>query len=202
MRFLPIVFSLLFLTACRSGGLPPAGKAGAAPGTPNGRIAFVSNRSGDYEVYTVHADGSGLTNLTNHPALDFSVSGSPDGRELAFYSDRDGNREIYLMPAAGGPPQRLTDHPAADVLPSFSPDGQLIAFVSERGGKGRDLYRMNHDGSGVAALTDNADYEESPSWSPDGRYILFTLQLREATDTTHAANGEIFRMEADGSKVQ
>ena len=34
------------------------------------RIAFVSNRDGNSEIYVMNADGSGITNLTNNPAND------------------------------------------------------------------------------------------------------------------------------------
>ena len=47
----------------------PEATASAAP-MPSARIAFVSNRDGNLEIYVMNADGSGQTNLTNNPALD------------------------------------------------------------------------------------------------------------------------------------
>jgi Tol biopolymer transport system component len=61
------------------------------------KIAFMSNRDGNFEVYIMNADGSGLKNLSNNMAHEWKPVFSPDGTEIAFQSDRDGNQEIYVM---------------------------------------------------------------------------------------------------------
>ena len=77
----------------------------------NTKIAFVSTRDGNHEIYVMNADGTNLINLTNHPtAADQHPSWSPDGRKIAFHSYRDGNSEIYVMNADGANPIRLTNH--------------------------------------------------------------------------------------------
>jgi Tol biopolymer transport system component len=41
--------------------------------SPDGtKIVFLSDRDGNYEIYTMNADGSGQTRVTNNPAIDFS----------------------------------------------------------------------------------------------------------------------------------
>ncbi len=66
--------------------------------SPDGkRIAFTSNRDGNYEIYVMNADGTGQRNLTNHPANDNFATWSPDSRKLAFVSNRDGHPAIYAM---------------------------------------------------------------------------------------------------------
>jgi dipeptidyl aminopeptidase/acylaminoacyl peptidase len=56
-----------------------------------------------WEVWAVNRDGSGDTNLTNHPADDMGPSWSPDGSEITFSSNRDatapGQMDVYAMPA-------------------------------------------------------------------------------------------------------
>ncbi|MBI1927063.1 PD40 domain-containing protein [Candidatus Poribacteria bacterium] len=85
------------------------------------KIAFVSNRDGNYEIYVMNANGSNPINLTRHPAKDMTPSWSPDGTKIAFASDRGGNFEIYMMNADGSNLVNLTNHPKLDAGPSWSP---------------------------------------------------------------------------------
>jgi dipeptidyl aminopeptidase/acylaminoacyl peptidase len=75
--------------------------AGAAFPGKNGKIAFMSDRDGNEEVYVMNPDGSGPVNLTNNPAIDLKPAWSPDGKRIAFASNRDGGDfnsfEIYVM---------------------------------------------------------------------------------------------------------
>ena len=85
------------------------------------KIAFTSNRDGNYEIYVMNSDGSEQINLTNNPADDGYTSWSPDGKKIAFTSARDGNNEIYVMNEDGSEQIRLTDNPADDGYPAFQP---------------------------------------------------------------------------------
>ncbi len=136
--------------------------------TSSGKIAFVSDRDGNFEIYVMNADGSGVTRLTNHRGRDVSPAWSPDGRRIAFASKRDGNWEIYVMNADGTGVTRLTDHHRGDrTTPAWSPDGRRIAFASNLDGFW-EIYVMNADGSGVTRLTDHTEEDRHPAWSPDG----------------------------------
>ena len=178
---------------------PPSASAPTATPTLTppleGRIAFASFRDGNWEIYAMNADGSGLARLTSNPDFAAGPSWSPDGRRIAFYSDMDwnGNWEIYAMNADGSDLARLTNNPAYDGRPSWSPDGQRIAFTSERDGN-FEIYTMNADGSDLARLTNNPAYDGRPSWSPGGRRIAFTSE--------RDGNREIYVMNADGSGVE
>jgi TolB protein len=66
--------------------------------SPDGkRLAFTSNRDGNYEIYLVNADGSGLRRLTHNPERDDYPAWHPDGRHLAVVSERAGRFDLYLV---------------------------------------------------------------------------------------------------------
>lgn len=139
------------------------------------RIVFASGRDGNYEIYSMNADGSGQTDLTLNPANDLDPRLSPDGARVVFESNRDGNYEIYSMNVDGTGLRRLTDDPAYDHAPNWSPDGGRIVFTRGSNALSDDteLYVMNADGSGLARLTNNSVFEDTPAWSPDGRSLAF-----------------------------
>lgn len=139
-----------------------------------GRIAFVSNREGNQDVYVMNADGSGVVNLTQSPAAqDRGPAWSPDGRRIAFDSDRGGNQEIYSMNADGSAVIRLTLNFVPDSDPAWSPDGDRIAFVCERGGN-LEICVIDLDESGPVNLTNDPSADMQPAWSADGQHILYT----------------------------
>jgi Tol biopolymer transport system component len=111
----------------------------AFPGK-NGRIAFASSRDGNFEIYSMNSNGSGVTRLTNNPGTDTQPAVSPGGNRIAFASNRDGDFDIYVMNADGSEQRQITDNPADDVQPAFAPDGERIAFVSDRGFGDHDIY--------------------------------------------------------------
>jgi TolB protein len=150
--------------------------------SPDGRkLAFVSERDGNAEIYVMNADGSGQENLTRQPASDSHPSWSPNGRKLAFVSRRDTNSEIYVMNADGSGLRRLTRTPRDDRGPAWSPDGRAIAFVRTKcvpsppcaTAYGTYLYVVNADGSGLRRLTTVRGHALTPSWSADGKTIRY-----------------------------
>src|SRR3989475_12454314 len=159
----------------------------------NGKIAFVSNRDGNNEIYTMNVDSTGVARLTVNVASDVNPTWSPDGTKIAFVSNRDGNNEIYVMNADGTGQTRLTTSTAGDVSPAWSPDGSKIAFASNRdsGTIFTEIYVMNADGTGQTRLTVNPADDITPAWSPNGTKIAFS--------TNRDGNYEIYTMNTDGT---
>jgi Tol biopolymer transport system component len=78
--------------------------------SPDGnKLAFVSNREGNEEIYLISPDGTGLVNLTNNVGNDFNPVWSPSGRYIAFLSNREGGTHLYVMKADGTDQRKLRD---------------------------------------------------------------------------------------------
>ena len=173
-------------------GIAAAPASAAVPGV-NGRIAFASDRDGDFEIYSMASDGTGLVRLTTSPGVDGGPDWSPDGDRLAFVSERDGNREIYVMDADGTNPVRLTTNPGVDAAPRWSPDGRRILFQTNRAGN-FEISVMNADGSNVQRVTRNAAADQSPAWSPTGEQAAFV--------SNRDGDPEIFIANTDGTDLR
>jgi hypothetical protein len=63
--------------------------AAASAGEADQEILFASQRDGNYEIYSMNADGSDQRRLTNNPRLDWDPSWSPDKTKIVFMSTRD-----------------------------------------------------------------------------------------------------------------
>src|SRR5215468_8939072 len=87
------------------------------------RIAFSTDREGNFDIWSMKTDGSDAKRITNNPAADTDPAYSPDGARIAFVSARDGNSEIYVMNADGTDQKRLTNNTVTDAEPAWSPDG-------------------------------------------------------------------------------
>ena len=153
----------------------PYDRAPAKPRwSPDGaRIVYESYRGGDWDIYSVNADGTNPVNLTNNPAEDRDPAWSPDGSRIAFSSERNGYRDgdfdIWVMNADGSEAVSLTNTPSRETQPDWSPDGSKLVFVYGRD-RGdffgwRELYLMNADGSNPTAVTQNSTSGNSrPRW--------------------------------------
>jgi Tol biopolymer transport system component len=141
--------------------------------TPDGtKIAFISERDGNREIYIMDADGSNQTRLTTAPEEDYFPAFSADGTKILFTSKRDGNEEVYIMNADGSNQTRLTNNGASDTTPAFSPDGTQILFCTNRDGN-YEIYKANIDGTNQTRITNTADEEVHASWNLAGTHIFY-----------------------------
>ena len=161
--------------------------------SPDGkRVAFVSDRSGNKDIYLMNANGGELVNLTNDPSEDDFPVFSPDGSLIAFASDRGGNFDIYVMNADGSRLNKITTGSDNKGYPAWSSDGTRLAFSAFIGNN--EIYIVNLDGSGVQDVSNDPSNDRNPSWSADGQRLVFV------SDRT--GNPEIFTIGIDGADLR
>ena len=117
--------------------------------SPDGkRVVFMGTSGRQYDIFTMNADGTGVTRLTDNPADDGWPVWSPDGRTIAFSSQRgltDEGQRLYLMDADGSDERQVPIDRFAQ-FPAWSPDGRYLLF-----GPGLNLVRP--DGTGLTELS-------------------------------------------------
>jgi Tol biopolymer transport system component len=161
------------------------------------KIAFESDRDGDFGLYVMNADGTGVTHLINTGGSDQPPAWSPTGSKIAYVSyvnSTAGKADIFVINPDGTNAVNLTQSDATELWPVWSPDGTKILFAKRVGSASNpfDLYVMNADGTGKQRLTLSGSVT-AYDWSPDGTKIAF--------QATTSGNTEIYVMNADGSSV-
>lgn len=150
-----------------------AGSAGAFAGA-NGKILFLSNRSGDREIYLVDRDGTGLRRLTFNNLFERAPVWSPDGTKIAFAGrGPDGNFDIYTIKADGSDLRRLTTDPARDDDPAWTADGRQIVYDRGLFTDALSIRIVNDDGTNDRALDLGPGNNFAPDAAPHGDRIVF-----------------------------
>ena len=144
-----------------------------------GRIAFVSERDGNREIYVIGPDGKAEERLTKGPHADYNGPAAPDGAAILAIrvEGEEGPQQLLLQPLDGSPPKPLGPPGGRVRFPTFSPDGRFVVYESD-GGKVApahfsDIYRVGIDGSGFRRLTENPEGNFEPAFSPKGDAIVF-----------------------------
>lgn len=140
------------------------------------RLAFASDRDGDWDLYVLQLTDGGLTQVTNTPQYDSAPSWSPDGEWLAFETYLNENLDVSVVNVNSGEQIPLTEHAASDHSPAWAPDGRHVAFISSRGGDS-DVWLADLDLAGDDRYQNlsNTPFasENSPVWNFDGSQLLW-----------------------------
>ncbi|NDJ52665.1 MAG: protein kinase [Chloroflexi bacterium] len=175
---------LSILTPLPTRALTPSGNPTATLGPDSGallpppsggdRLAFVSDRTGNFDLYLIDIDGSNLRQLTSNERDDLSPSWAPDGDRIVYSAQTSATtRDIALLRVDGQVIDQLTSDAGQNIDPDWSPDGQWIAFASDRDGSDYEIYLMRSDGSELTQLTNNSLDDFKPRWSPDSQRISY-----------------------------
>ena len=130
------------------------------------QVAFVSDRGGIPQLYTMSSDGSNQAKV-DLPDMGYVIdpAWSPNGQLLAFSWRRpNGNYDLYVMEIVTRQLVELTRDVGRNERPSWAPDGRHLVFESTRTGT-RQIWSMLADGTEARQLTKQGQ-NESPNWSP------------------------------------
>ncbi|KAA1421584.1 hypothetical protein F0U44_04695 [Nocardioides humilatus] len=178
---LPLATALsgAFLATAAPTHAAPSAPTASLAGATNGVIAFSDDRDGNREIYTVHADGTGITRLTNDAAPDVQPRWSPNGRQIAYLHAS----QLWVMDADGTDAHQVTGY-ADDAQLSWSPDGTRLAYA-----KNGSIWVVDADGTDahVVVVQVNPGYSlESPDWSPNGNRIAYLRGTGPGAATVHS----------------
>ncbi|QJX46571.1 hypothetical protein HMJ29_06315 [Hymenobacter taeanensis] len=169
------------------------------------RIAYTSNATGQFQLYTMNRDGSDARQITLLPVDGYFNQGigyhwSPDGAQLIYSSydklyriNRDGTGLALLATAPAGRHFRECDWTAQGNRIVVQTVG-ISVYDSE-------LYLYNADGSNGSLLVGNVPGRlDSPSFSVDGRRVMYTRDVDGFSDIMgRQLNAHIFTQNLDGS---
>jgi TolB protein len=174
-----------------SGGRPvlitPLGPSYLHGWSPDGKtLAYCAERNGQFDIYTIPAEGGVETRLTNEPGLDDGPEYSPCGRYIWFCSTRSGLMQVWRMESDGANPVQMTFDESNNWFPHVSPDGKWVCYITYRkddvepnahpANKNVEIRLMPAEGGEyktLAKLFGGQGTINVNSWSPDSRAFAF-----------------------------
>jgi Tol biopolymer transport system component len=139
------------------------------------RIAFMSDRDGNWEIYIMDRDGGNPINLTNSPARDGIPLHATGQDRLIFASDQDGESlDVLSMDLDGNIVSNITQTPDSNEIPiAWSPDAGHVVFASDRGGASQ-IFLVETSGEGLLNLSERDAAQSFDDWSSETDQFILT----------------------------
>lgn len=143
-------------------------EAETAAFSPDGKIVFSSEKSGNMEIWAIEPDGSRQRQLTNNASDDNKPIVSPDNNFIFFASNRTGEVEVWRMNTDGSNQIQITQKDGG--FPIFvSPDGSRVYYHH---GRNRTLWSVAIKGGDEKLVLDKRKYDFAVS--PDSSQVAFS----------------------------
>ena len=147
--------------------------------TPDGRLVYASQASGNLDLWLTTTNNQQPRQLTREALTDMEPTISADGRYIVFMSTRSGHGNIWRMNIDGSNPKQLT-RARGDDFPSLSPDGRWVIYSSWNNGR-QALWKTSIEGGEPVQLTQKLT--SRPIVSPDGKWIACFYKDEKGTGT-------------------
>ena len=142
--------------------------------SPDGsQIAFISDKTGEEELYLIPQDGSKpAEQITNGgTAMRYAPEWAPDGKRIAF-SDKDG--KLYVLTLADRKIIEVTDTPRGQIRDyTWSPRGNFLAFTMANQNQFASVFIWSATDGQVRRVTDDFFNSYNPAWDPQGNYLYY-----------------------------
>lgn len=155
------------------------------------KIAFISRRDGNTDIYIMDADGSNEQRLTTNPEFDWLPRWKPALGVIMYSSMREDVYGMYRMNPDGTGKDSLHTYGLEEYL--ISPDGGKVLFTGTEGEDNREIYIANADGSNRVNLSNHPSYDGRPLWSPSSDKVLFV--------SDRDGNNELYTINPDGTEL-
>ena len=142
--------------------------------SPDGsQIAFISDKSGEEEVYLVPQDGSKPAEqiTSGGAAMRYAPEWAPDGKRIAF-SDKDG--KLYVLTVADRKILQVTDAPRGQIRDyTWSPRGNFLAFTMASENQFASVFIWSATDGQMRRITEDNFNSYNPAWDPQGNYLYY-----------------------------